>query len=39
MENIKEKLIGLIKKYNKKCTDCGKIFLGATFFAETESSI
>lgn len=32
----KEELIRLIKRFDNKCPDCGKMFLGATLYAETE---
>jgi len=39
MENneIKKNLIELIKKFDNRCTDCGKIFLGVAINGSTET--
>jgi len=36
-EHIKNNLIELIKKFDNKCSDCGKIFLGAAIVGSTEA--
>jgi len=36
-EDIKNNLIELIKKFDNKCPDCGKIFLGKAIVGSTES--
>ncbi|MHA1250870.1 MAG: hypothetical protein ACTSVV_06295 [Promethearchaeota archaeon] len=36
-DNIKEKLIKLIQEYDKRCPECGKLFLGIGIEGSTET--
>ncbi|MGQ4876395.1 MAG: hypothetical protein ACP6IY_20215 [Promethearchaeia archaeon] len=37
INDIKERLIELIREYDNKCPECGKVFLGACILGSTET--